>query len=185
MKVFFGLGGNFLSAAPDTAYTAEAMRRCRLTAQVSTTLHRGHLVTGEQSLILPCLGRTDRDMRPTGDQFVTVEDQMGVISASRGVLRPASRHLLSETAIVARMAKATLGQRSTVDWAAFEADYDRIRDHIARVIPGFERFNERIRKDIFYLPNAARERKFLTKTGRANFTVHPFSSGTSRQESYS
>ncbi len=172
VKVFFGLGGNFLSAAPDTAYTAEAIRRCRLTAQVSTTLHRGHLVTGEQSLILPCLGRTDRDMRPTGDQFVTVEDQMGVISASRGVLRPASRHLLSETAIVARMAKATLGQRSTVDWAALEADYDRIRDHISRVFPGFERFNERIRKDIFYLPNAARERKFITKTRKANFTVH-------------
>lgn len=172
VKVFFGLGGNFLSAAPDTAYTAEAMRRCRLTAQVSTTLHRGHLVTGDQALILPCLGRTDRDMRPTGDQFVTVEDQMGVVSLSRGVLKPASPHLLSETAIIARMAKATLGHRSTVDWAAFEADYDRIRDHISRVIPGFERFNERIRKDIFYLPNSARDRKFITKTGRANFTVH-------------
>ncbi|WHZ27899.1 MAG: Putative formate dehydrogenase oxidoreductase protein [Nitrospira sp.] len=172
VKVFFGLGGNFLSAAPDTAYTAEAMRRCRLTAQVSTTLHRGHLVTGEQSLILPCLGRTDRDMRPTGGQFVTVEDQMGVVSSSRGVLEPASPHLLSETVIIARMAKATLGHRSTVDWAAFEADYDRIRDHISRVIPGFERFNERIRKDIFYLPNSARDRKFITKTGKANFTVH-------------
>src|SRR6267143_1550213 len=111
VKVFFGMGGNFLSAAPDTAYTAEALRRCRLTASVSTTLNRGHLVTGEQALILPCLGRSEKDLGPRGERFVTVEDSMGVISSSRGVLEPASPHLLSEPAIAARMAKATLGTR--------------------------------------------------------------------------
>ena len=172
VKVFFGMGGNFLSAAPDTAYTAEALRRCRLTASVSTTLNRGHLVTGEQALILPCLGRSEKDLGPRGERFVTVEDSMGVISSSRGVLEPASPHLLSEPAIAARMAKAILGTRSTVDWDALEADYDLIRAHISRVVPGFEHFNERIRMDIFYLPNAAREREFVTESGKANFIVH-------------
>lgn len=171
VKVFFGLGGNFLSATPDTAYTAEAIRRCRLTVQVSTKLNRGHLITGEQALILPCLGRSERDLGPKGERFVTVEDSMGVISSSRGVLEPASPGLLSEPAIVARLAKATLGAKSTVNWEALGADYDLIRDHIARIIPGFENFNERIRKDIFYLPNAARDRKFMTDTGKANFVA--------------
>src|SRR4029077_12855310 len=95
-KVFFALGGNFLSATPDTEYTAEALRRCRLTAHVSTKLNRAHLVTGRQALILPCLGRTEVDAQATGNQFVTVEDSMSVVHASRGGLPPASEHLLSE-----------------------------------------------------------------------------------------
>jgi len=173
IKVFFAMGGNFLSATPDTCYTAEALRRCRLTAQVSTKLNRAHLVTGEQALILPCLGRSEKDRQAAGEQFVTVEDALNVISSSRGVIDPASPHLLSEPAIVAGLAKATLGRRSTVDWDAQVADYDRIRDHISRVIPGFEDFNRRIRADIFYLPNAARNRVFKTRTGKANFIVHP------------
>ncbi|SPP66286.1 putative enzyme [Nitrospira lenta] len=182
IKVFVGLGGNFLSASPDTTYTAEAMQRCRLTAQVSTKLNRGHLITGQQALILPCIGRSEKDRRPTGEQFVTVEDSMGVISSSRGMLEPASPHLLSEPAIVAGLAKATLGANSTVDWDALGADYNLIRDRIARVIPGFDNFNERIRKDIFYLPNAARDRTFVTRTGKANFvaaaiTHHTMASG--------
>lgn len=171
VKVFVGLGGNFLSATPDTAYTAEAIRRCRLTVQVSTKLNRGHLITGEQALILPCLGRSERDRGPKGERFVTVEDSMGVISSSRGVLEPSSDDLLSEPTIVAGLAKATLGARSTVNWDALGADYDLIRDHIAHIIPGFENFNERIRKDIFYLPNTARDRKFMTDTGKANFVT--------------
>src|SRR5574340_107665 len=171
VKVFVGLGGNFLSATPDTAYTAEAIRRCRLTVQVSTKLNRGHLITGEQALILPCLGRSEKDRGPKGERFVTVEDSMGVISSSREVLEPSSDNLLSEPAIVTRLAKATLGARSTVNWDALGVDYDLIRNHIARIIPGFENFNERIRKDIFYLPNAARDRKFMTDTGKANFVV--------------
>ncbi|MGB7925768.1 MAG: FdhF/YdeP family oxidoreductase [Pyrinomonadaceae bacterium] len=172
-KVFFALGGNFLSATPDTEYTAEALRRCRLTAHVSTKLNRAHLVTGQQALILPCLGRTEIDEQATGSQFVSTENSMGVVQMSRGRLRPASPHLLSEPAIIARLARATLGPRSAVDWAGLVADYDRIRDHIERVIPGFEDYNRRVREPSgFYLPNLARERQFITDTGRANFTVH-------------
>ncbi|MDB6031997.1 MAG: Oxidoreductase alpha (Molybdopterin) subunit [Verrucomicrobiales bacterium] len=172
IKVFFAMGGNFLSATPDTCYTAEALRRCRLTAHVSIKLNRAHLVTAEQALILPCLGRSEKDRQVTGEQFVTVEDALNVINSSRGVIEPASSHLLSEPAIVAGLAKATLGRRSTVDWGALVSDYDRIREHISHVIPGFEDFNRRIRSDIFYLPNAARNRVFKTRTGKANFIVH-------------
>src|SRR5581483_10356693 len=173
VKVFFALGGNFLSAAPDTEYTAQALSRCRLTAHVSTKLNRAHLICGEQALILPTLGRTEKDVQASGEQFVTVEDSMCVVSPSRGPLEPASEHLLSEPAIVARLARAVLGERASVDWQSLAADYDRIRDHISRVVPGFENFNERIRRGAFYLPNAAREREFNTPTGRANFIVHP------------
>lgn len=174
VKVFFGMGGNFLSAGPDTHYAAEAMRRCRLTAQVSIKLNRGHLVTGRQALILPTLGRAERDVQAGGPQFVTVENSMGIVSSSRGMLEPASEHLLSEVAIVARMAKETLGARSTVNWEGMAASYDRIRDHIERVIPGFDDYNRRVREPGgFYLPNLARDRReFTTTTGKANFTVH-------------
>ncbi|HEY0036990.1 MAG TPA: FdhF/YdeP family oxidoreductase, partial [Longimicrobium sp.] len=174
VKVFFGMGGNFLSAGPDTEYTAAAMRRCRLTAHVSIKLNRGHLVTGKQALILPTIGRAERDVQAGGVQFVTAESSMGVVRMSRGVLEPASDRLLSEATIVARMATATLGERSRVDWNALVADYDRIRDGIARVIPGFHDFNHRIRADgEITLPNLPRDRReFATTTGKANFTVH-------------
>jgi len=174
IRVFVGMGGNFLSATPDTEFTAKALQRCRLTAHVSIKLNRSHLITGEIALILPCLGRTEIDRQASNEQFVTVEDSMGIINPSRGVLEPASKHLLSEPAIVAGLARATLGDRSRVDWDGLVADYDRIRDHIDQVIPGFERFNARIAQDIFYLPNAARdERKFNTDIGKAKFTMHP------------
>jgi molybdopterin-dependent oxidoreductase alpha subunit len=172
-RVFFALGGNFLSATPDTEYTAAALRRTRLTAHVSTKLNRAHLVTGEQALILPCLGRTERDVQATGEQFVSCENSMGVVQASRGRLAPASEHLLSEPQIVARLAVATLGGRSRVDWQWLAADYDRIRAHIERVVPGFDDYNRRVRAaGGFYLPNAARVREFKTATGKAQFTVH-------------
>jgi molybdopterin-dependent oxidoreductase alpha subunit len=172
-KVFFALGGNFLSATPDTEFTADALRRCRLTVQVSTKLNRGHLITGEQALILPCLGRTEVDNQATGAQFVTTENSMAVVQASRGFLPPASAHLLSEPAIVAGLARATLAQRTTVDWEGLVADYDRIRELIERVIPGFEDYNQRVRQPGgFYLPNAPRERVFKTPSGKAMFTVH-------------
>jgi molybdopterin-dependent oxidoreductase alpha subunit len=175
VKVFFGLGGNFLSAGPDTGYAAEAMRRCHLTAQVSIKLNRGHLVTGRQALILPTLGRAECDMQASGPQFVTVENSMSIVSMSRGMLAPASDALLSEVAIVARLATAVLGARSTVDWGGLAANYDRIRDHIERVVPGFDDYNRRVREPGgFYLPNAPRDRReFTTETGKANFTVHP------------
>lgn len=172
-RVFFALGGNFLSATPDTEYTADALRRCRLTAHVSTKLNRAHVITGEQALILPCLGRTETDMQAAGPQFVTTENSMAVVQASRGFLAPASDQLLSEPAIVGRLAKATLGNRSAVNWQSLIDDYDRIRDHIARVVRGFDNYNIRVRRPGgFYLPNAARERIFRTASGRAVFTIH-------------
>src|SRR5919199_1499228 len=174
VRVFFALGGNFLSATPDTEFTAEALRRCRLTVHVSTKLNRAHLVTGEQALILPCLGRTERDVQKSGEQFVSVENSMGVVHSSRGSLEPASPNLLSEPAVVARLARATLGSRSAVRWEWLVEDYDRIRTLIERVIPGFDDYNRRVRHPRgFYLPNLAREGTFKTSTGRANFTVHP------------
>jgi molybdopterin-dependent oxidoreductase alpha subunit len=174
VKVLFALGGNFLQATPDTEYTAAALQRCALTAHVSTKPNRAHLVAGDQALILPCLGRSERDVQQAGEQLVSTENSMGVVQMSRGVLEPASEHLLSESAIVARLARATLGGRGTVDWEWLAADYDRIRDAIERVIPGFDRYNERVREPGgFYLPNKARLREFVTATGKANFTVHP------------
>jgi molybdopterin-dependent oxidoreductase alpha subunit len=172
-RVFFALGGNFLSATPDTEYTAAALRRCRLTVQVSTKLNRSHLITGEQALILPCLGRTEIDLQAAGAQFVTTENSMAVVQSSRGFLPPASPHLLSEAAIVAKLARATLMDRTTVAWEDLVADYDRIREHIARVIPGFDDYNRRAQQPGgFYLPNSVRERVFKTASGRAAFTVH-------------
>jgi molybdopterin-dependent oxidoreductase alpha subunit len=174
IRVFIAMGGNFLSASPDTEFTAKALQKCRLTAHVSIKLNRSHLITGEIALILPCLGRSEMDRQATGEQFVTVEDSMGIINPSRGVLEPASDQLRSEPAIVAGMACATLGNHSSVDWEGLTADYNRIRDHIEHVIPGFENFNERIAQDVFYLPNAARDhRKFHNEAGKALFTVHP------------
>ena len=173
-KVFFALGGNFLSAAPDTEYTAEALRRCRLTAHVSTKLNRAHLITGRQALILPCLGRTEIDQQASGPQFVTTESSMSGIETSQGRSRPASEHLLSEPAIVAGLAKAVLTNRTTVDWDSLLSDYDQIRDLIERVVPGFENYNQRVRQPGgFYLQNPIRKRQFKTKDGRAHFTVHP------------
>ena len=170
-KVFVALGGNFLSATPDTAHVAEALQRCRLTVQISTKLNRSHLITGQEALILPCLGRTERDLQRSGEQFVSVEDSMGVVHASRGRLAPASPTLRSEPAIVAGLANATLG----TDWSAFVDDYDRIRDRIARSIPGFDDMNTRIRHpDGFTLPHAVRDRRaFHTPSGKAVFFVHP------------
>jgi molybdopterin-dependent oxidoreductase alpha subunit len=172
-RVFFALGGNFLSATPDTEFTAAALRRCRLTVQVSTKLNRAHLITGAQALILPCLGRTEIDVQATGTQFVSTENSMGVVQMSEGVLKPASPHLLSEPAIVARLARAVLGSRTTVEWEKLAADYDKIRQRIERVVPGHESYNRRVRESGgFHLPNPARDRVFNTKNGRANFTVH-------------
>ncbi|MGW0751672.1 FdhF/YdeP family oxidoreductase [Streptomyces sp. NPDC002587] len=174
-KVLFAMGGNFVGATPDTDVTEAAIRRASLTVHVSTKLNRSHAVTGRRALILPTLGRTDKDVQASGKQFVTVEDSMGMVHASRGNLPPASPHLLSEPAIVARMARAVLGPASTTPWEEFERDYAAIRDRISRVIPGFEDFNARAaRPEGFRLPHAPRdERRFPTKTGKANFTAAP------------
>ena len=173
VKVFIGMGGNFVSATPDTAYTEEAMRKCHLTVHVSTKLNRSHLVTGKQALILPCLGRTETDRQDNTPQKVTVEDSMSMVHASEGKNPPASSHLLSEPAIVACMAIASLPQTKT-DWAGLIENYDNIRNKIEAVIPAFENFNVRIREPGgFHLRNPAREKVWRTPTGKANFITAP------------
>jgi molybdopterin-dependent oxidoreductase alpha subunit len=171
-KVFFALGGNFVSATPDTEFTALALKKCRLTVQVSTKLNRSHLEHGKMALILPCLGRTETDLQNSHEQFVTVENSAGVVHQSRGTKKPASDDLLSEPRIVAELAKATV-KDSSINWSALADDYDRIRDLIEDAIPGFEGYNERVRKPGgFYLPNAARVGKFNTNSSKAVFTIN-------------
>lgn len=171
-KVFFAMGGNFLSATPDTRFTAEALQKCRLTVHVSTKLNRSHLVHGEEALILPCLGRSDKDMHDGENRFVSCENSMGVVQLSRGVLTPISDQLLSEPDIVCRLAKATLGTRSWVNWDRYEDNYDNIRSDIERTIPGFDAYNERVRQPGgFYLPNCNRAGTFDTASGKAHFHV--------------
>ena len=169
-KVLFAISGNLFSAAPDTHYTAEAFARCPLVVHVSTKLHRGHLLGGKQALILPCLGRAERAIQAGQNQLSTAEDSMGIVNPSRGREKPASKDLRSDTEIIVRTAQAVFGASGPVDWEPL-LQHDRIRDHIARVVPGFEDFNARIRKGLFYLPNGARERLWHTKTGKANFKV--------------
>jgi len=173
-KVFFALGGNFLSATPDTALTGKALQSTRLTVHVSTKLNRSHLVAGRTGLILPALGRTEWDVQASGRQRVSVENSMGVVHQSQGSLPPVSEELRSEPAIVAGLARATLGAKSKVDWEGLAGDYDRIRDLIEKVVPGFERYNQRVREPGgFHLPNGPREGRFTTPGGKARFTVHP------------
>ena len=171
-KIFFAMGGNFLSAAPDTSYTAEALKQCDLTVHVATKLNRSHLVHGKEALILPCLGRSDRDTILGVEQFVSTENSMGVIQRSKGNLQPVSDQLLSEPVIVCRLAKETLGLRSKIDWEAYSKNYDIVRNDIEKTIPGFENYNSRVRiPGGFYLPNSAREGKFDTITGKAIFSI--------------
>ena len=174
VKVFFAISGNFLSNVPDTVYSAHAMQRCKLTVHVSTKLNRSHLITGERALILPCLGRTEEDIQATGKQFLTIEDSMGIINPSQGFFPPASPDLLSDVAIIANLAKATLGSRTTTNWLGLAEDYNLIRDAISKVIPGFGNFNARLAEEkFFYLPNAAKHRIFKTSSGKAKLSVCP------------
>lgn len=174
-KVFFALGGNFLSATPDTAFTAQALESCSLTVQVSTKLNRSHLVHGKTSIILPCLSRSEIDTQASGRQFVSVENSMGIVHSSNGTLDPASKNLKSEPAIVAALAQATLKENAKIDWQLFSENYDNIRDAIERSIPGFEDYNTRVRNSGgFYLPNSAREGKFSTIDAKAHFTINQY-----------
>ncbi|MGW8539580.1 FdhF/YdeP family oxidoreductase [Streptomyces albidoflavus] len=172
---FLGVAGNFVRATPDSEVTEAALRRCRLTAQISTKLNRSHTVCGETALILPTLGRSDRDVQEGGLQFYTVEDSMSEVHASRGRLAPASPHLLSEVAIISRLARRTLGDEPAVPWKEFERDYGTIRDRISRVVPGFEEFNARVdRPGGFTLPNPVNEGVYPTPSGKAVFTRNEF-----------
>ncbi len=172
-KVFIGMGGNFISATPDTEFTADALRNCNLTVHVSTKLNRSHLIHGKRALILPCLGRSEKDIQSSGEQFVTVENSMGVVHQSSGHLAPCSSELLSEPAIVAGIAEATL-KDTTVPWSELITNYDLIRNKIEATINGFTDYNKRVRKKGgFYLPNNARSNDFSpTKTGKANFSIN-------------
>ena len=171
-KVFIGLGGNFVAAVPDKPITEAAMRQLRLTVGISTKLNRGHLVHGEQALILPCLARSDIDIQADGRQAITVEDSMSMVHASSGLVHPPSDKLKSEVAIVCGIAKATL-PADGLDWSEFEADYDVIRDRIEAVFPDlFHDFNRRIRQPGgFHLRIPPRERVWNTPTSRANFVI--------------
>jgi molybdopterin-dependent oxidoreductase alpha subunit len=171
-KVFFAMGGNFLSATPDTRYTADALQKCKLTVHVSTKLNRSHLIHGEEAMILPCLARSDKDMLNGEVQFISCENSMGVIQMSKGNLKPVSKDLLSEPVIICHLAKATLAKRSIIDWDKYEQHYDDIRNDIEKAIPGFDNYNERVRiPGGFYLPNAPREGKFNTFNGKAMFSI--------------
>lgn len=172
--VFFGMGGNFATATPDTELNFKGLQNCRLTVHVSTKPNRSHLIHGKNALILPCLGRTEEDLQKSGKQFVSTENSMGVVQRSQGNLRPASEHLISEPAIVCRLAMATLkGKVGNADWQGMMENYDLIRDAVEKTIKGFDNYNERVRKNGgFYLPNGARDGKFHTDVGKAKFTVN-------------
>lgn len=173
VTVFVGMGGNFALAAPDTPVTYGALRNCELTVQVSTKLNRSHVVHGRRALILPCLGRTEKDHQRGGEQATSVEDSMSMVHLSRGMKKPASPHLLSEPAIVAGIARAALPDSPT-RWAWYVEDYDRIRDTMARVLDGFEDFNRRVRLPLgFRIKQPARELVFLTPSGKAEFSSAP------------
>lgn len=181
-KIFFAMGGNFAAATPDTEQTYRALRNCALTVHVATKLNRSHLVHGREALLLPCLGRTELDLQAGGPQSVSVEDSMSMVHLSAGMNAPASPELLSEPAIVAQLAIASLPHSKT-PWAWLIEDYDRIRERIAATIPGFENFNERVhRLGGFYLGNSARERRWLNGVGKALLPVHPLRSGAAPDE---
>ncbi|MBT8422908.1 MAG: FdhF/YdeP family oxidoreductase [Gammaproteobacteria bacterium] len=175
VKVFLAMGGNFAAATPDSDFVEQALRKVDLTVQISTKLNRSHLITGETALILPVLGRTETDRQPDGEQFVTVENSMGVVTRSQGRLRPASEFLKSEVRVVAEIAEAVVGPRSTIKWRFLADDYHRIRDHIGKVVSGLSSFNDRLYDDgQIELPHAVRDaREFATASGKAEFTVHP------------
>ncbi len=173
--VFMGMGGNFASAAPDSAVTEAALRSCALTVQISTKLNRSHLVHGATALILPTLGRTDRDIRNGRKQVVSVEDSMSMVHLSRGSLHPPGDQVRSEVEIVCRLARTLLGEQHPVRWERLADDYDTIRDAIAAVVPGCTDYNRKVRRpDGFQLPHPPRDlREFHTSTGKANFAINP------------
>jgi len=184
IRTFVSLGGNLVAAVSDTSAAEEGIARCDLSVQVSTKLNRSHTVTGREALILPCLGRTEIDRQVSGEQFVSVEDTVSAVHASRGAVEPVGTNLLSEVAIVARIARAVADARrergadahdlDAVDWAAFERDYDVVRDHIAAVVPGCDDYNAKIRQESgFVLPHGPRDsRTFPTSDGKAHLTVN-------------
>ncbi|MBB4219191.1 molybdopterin-dependent oxidoreductase alpha subunit [Rhizobium sp. BK212] len=181
-EAFIGLGGNFARATPDSALVEKALRRLKLTVHIATKPNHSHLMPGEAAFILPCLGRTEMDLNAAGNsQLVSVEDSMSMVHGSAGINRPASPHLLSEVAIIAGIAQATVGA-AVVDWTELAGDHDRIRDHIAATIPGFENYNVHLRKPRgFHLRNTAAHREWDTPAGKASFSAEPLPEETVHQ----
>lgn len=181
-EAFIGLGGNFARATPDSALVEKALRRLKLTVHIATKPNHSHLMPGEVAFILPCLGRTEIDLNAAGNsQLISVEDSMSMVHGSAGINRPASPHLLSEVAIIAGIAQATVGS-AVVDWAELADDHDRIRDHIEATIPGFENYNARLRKPRgFHLRNTAAHREWDTPAGKASFSCEALPEETVHQ----
>ncbi|MFH6602645.1 FdhF/YdeP family oxidoreductase [Maribacter algicola] len=172
-KVFMCLGGNFLMAASDTEYTADALQRCDLTVQVSTKLNRTHLVTGKTALILPTIGRSEKDIKDGKQRYFTVENSMGRVTQSKGLLKPASCNIISEPELIAKMAHAYFKGNHSVDWLVLGNDFDLIREYIDKVAKGFENTTERSKGTGYYLPNNVRERDFSKlPNGRAQITIN-------------
>ena len=187
IKFMFCMGGNFLSATPDTTYTANALRKLNLLVCVSTKLNRGHLVHGKEALILPTYGRSDKDIVNGVLQIISTENSMGVVQQSKGMLDAVSDNLINETQIVCRMAMETLGNRSVVNWKRYHDSYDAVRDDIEQCIPGFDNYNVRVReKGGFYLPNEARDKQYFAKKleGRAPFTLTEIPDNTLADDEY-
>lgn len=187
IKFMFCMGGNFLSATPDTTYTANALRKLNLLVCVSTKLNRGHLVHGKEAIILPTYGRSDKDIVNEELQIISTENSMGVVQQSKGMLDAVSDNLINETQIVCRMAMETLGDRSVVNWKKYHDSYDAVRDDIEQCIPGFENYNVRVReKGGFYLPNEARDNQYFSKKleGKAPFTLTEVPDNTLADDEY-
>lgn len=187
IKFMFCMGGNFLSATPDTTYTANALRKLNLLVCVSTKLNRGHLVHGKEAIILPTYGRSDKDIVNGELQIISTENSMGVVQQSKGMLDAVSDNLINETQIVCRMAMETLGDRSVVNWKRYHDSYDAVRDDIEQCIPGFDNYNVRVReKGGFYLPNEARDKQYFSKKleGKAPFTLTEVPDNTLADDEY-
>ena len=171
-KIFISLGGNFLSAASDTLYTAKALQNCDLTVSISTKLNRTHLVTGKKALILPTIGRTEIDKFKGKNRFVSVENSMGRVHISKGTLLPASKKLMSEPEIISKIAHHTLKNNSKTKWLELGVNYNLIRDKISKVFNDFKNYNEKVKDSGFYLPNNSRKGDFSKlKKKRAKFSL--------------
>jgi len=172
-KLFMALGGNFLMAASDTAYTAQAIQKCDLTVQISTKLNRSHLITGKTALILPVMGRSEKDMKGVNQRYFTVENSMGKVHRSKGLLKPASDTMKSEPELIAELAETYFNAQHSVDWKAMGEDYGLIRKSIDKVIKGFDNTSERSKDSGYYLPNNVRELDFSKlPNGRAKITIN-------------
>lgn len=184
-KVFMCLGGNFLMAASDTEYNAEGIQNCDLTVQISTKLNRSHLITGKTALILPTIGRSEKDMKDGKPRHFTVENSMGRVKRSKGILKPAAANLMSEPEIIANIGRAFFGDNHVMDWKALGADYELIRTQIDKVAKGFDNTEVRSKGAGYYLPNNVRELDFsMLPNGKAQLTINKLPDHTLQKDEY-